>query len=523
MASLSPSMERRDEDILASVHLADEVKLYDGADHRVGSVEGKGFAGMESDEYELHEDETKHDHLGEADGNNGMWLNWKTIWTVSIDFANLSKKEVCWFNFTDVNITFEFYQAYAKHHGFGGRRSKSEKYRQVRIRQEFVCHRQGFRSVKFYLILNRQKRPRAETQCGCPARMHVSMDDESEHWYVAHVSNEHNHPVLELKFSSMLPSHRRMNEADIEQMNDMHKGDIAGGLDAKSCLRYLRECKANDPALYYKEVVDREGLLQYLFWCDGTSQIDCQVFRDVVAFDATYKKNVYLSPLVVFSGVNHHNQTIVFAAVLVANEKEDTYVWLLQQLQTAMNGKAPMSIITDGNMQMKSAIKQVFPEAHHRLCAWHLLQNATSNIEKPNFTRMFKDCMLGDYEEVEADFECAKGDPVMTTNLKQLERCVAENNTRAIFYLFVPILDRTCAMRVVDSKDSSSYFIHTVSRYGTSGKDWKVCKIGCCSTVKFQFARDIVMLMLKHFKNEDAADNSFSPEGPSNEGSRALA
>ncbi|KAL4350573.1 hypothetical protein AHAS_Ahas10G0155500 [Arachis hypogaea] len=69
--------------------------------------------------------------------------------------------------------------------------------------------------------------------------------------------------------------------------------------------------------------------------------------------------------------------------------------------------------------------------------------------------------------QVEADFESAKGDPVMTTNLKQFERSAAENYTRAIFYLFVPIPDRACAMRVVDSKDNGSYFIYTISRYGT--------------------------------------------------------
>ncbi|RYR07003.1 hypothetical protein Ahy_B05g074325 [Arachis hypogaea] len=485
------------------------------------------------------------------------------------------------------------------------------------------------------------------------------MDDESGRWHVTYFSDAHNHHVLELQFSSMLLGHRRMSEADIEQMNDMPKGGTGvsrihgflaslaggyhnvpyttrdmhnvnakqrreGGLDAESCLSYLRECKANDPALYYKEVVDGEGVLQHLFWCDGTSQIDYQVFGDVVAFDATYKKNIYLSLLVVFSGVNHHNQMVVFAAALVEDEKEKTYVWLLQQLQTAMKGKAPVSIITDGDRKMKSAIEEVFPETHHRLCAWHLLRNATSNIRNSNFTRMFKDCMLGDYEvgtfqkkwfemvekfgvadkkmgtrhvrekaqlghsthtskvlcrishnlkvrglarcditEVEADFECAKGNPVITTNLKQLERSAAENYTRAIFYLFVPILDRACAMRVVDSEDNGSYFIHTVSRYDTPGKDWhviatskmsevrilprwtkdakvvavqsmgvlwdsvqltqhwclmdwyrKVYKIACHITEKFQFARDIAMLMLKHFENKDAADTSFPPEGP---------
>ncbi|KAL4344607.1 hypothetical protein AHAS_Ahas11G0195300 [Arachis hypogaea] len=53
------------------------------------------------------------------------------------------------------------------------------------------------------------------------------------------------------------------------------------------------------------------------------SQIDYQVFGDGIAFDATYKKNVYLSPLVVFSGVNYHNQTVVFATALVVDEKEE--------------------------------------------------------------------------------------------------------------------------------------------------------------------------------------------------------
>ncbi|XP_057733879.1 protein FAR1-RELATED SEQUENCE 5-like [Arachis stenosperma] len=691
--------------------------MSDGADHGVGSFEGEGSAGMESDEYDFQEDETEHDHHAEADVDNGdavelednlddaggMSDNYADdkFYAVDsgesigwVDFLNLSEEDVLRFNFADVDIVFEFYQQYAKHHGFGARRSRSEKRGEVRIRQEFVCHRQGYRSPKFYSMPNRQKRPRAETRCGCPARMLLRMDDElGQDKRSGHRANERHaqrgHWRLRIHgfMASLAGGYHNVPYTTRNMHNVNAKQRREGGLDAESCLRYLRECKANDPALYYKEVVDGEGVLQHLFWCDGTSQIDYQVFGDVVAFDVTYKKNVYLSPLVVFSSVNHHNQTVVFAAVLVANEKEETYVWLLQQLQTSMKGKAPVSIITDGDRKMKSAIEQVFPEAHHRLCAWHLLRNATSNIGKPKFTRMFKDCMLGDYEvrtfqrkwfemvekfgvadkrwvqdmyerrhswatahirkkffagfrttprceglhavisryvksrysyteflrhfhrclmfvcakEVEADFECVKGDLVMTTNLKQLERSAADNYTRAIFYLFVPILDRACAMRVVDSEDNGSYFIHTVSRYGTPGKDWrvvatsdtrevrctcmrmecfgvpcehiiavlvlnnvheiprslilprwtkdaklvvqsmgviwdsvqltqhwclmdwyqKVCKIACHSTEKFQFARDIAVLMLKHFENEDAGDTSFPPEGPPIEGGRA--
>ncbi|KAF1891327.1 hypothetical protein Lal_00016958 [Lupinus albus] len=41
----------------------------------------------------------------------------------------------------------------------------------------------------------------------------------------------------------------------------------------------------------------------------------------------------------------------------------------------AMSGKYPKCIITDGDLAMKSAIRRIFPQAHHRLCAWHICNN----------------------------------------------------------------------------------------------------------------------------------------------------
>ncbi|RYR78611.1 hypothetical protein Ahy_A01g003448 isoform A [Arachis hypogaea] len=63
-----------------------------------------------------------------------------------------------------------------------------------------------------------------------------------------------------------------------------------------------------------------------------------------------------------------------------------------------MGGVAPKSVITDGDPAMRIAIQKIFPTAHHRLCAWHLLRNATSNICDPRFTQLFKHCMLADIE-----------------------------------------------------------------------------------------------------------------------------
>jgi len=47
----------------------------------------------------------------------------------------------------------------------------------------------------------------------------------------------------------------------------------------------------------------------------------------------------------------------------------------------AMPGKCLVSVITDGDLSMRKATKKVFPDAHHRLCVWHLIRNATSNVK----------------------------------------------------------------------------------------------------------------------------------------------
>ncbi|XP_020974288.1 protein FAR1-RELATED SEQUENCE 5-like [Arachis ipaensis] len=238
---------------------------------------------------------------------------------------------------------------------------------------------------------NRKREPKSETRCGCLARFVVCFVAYTGRWHVALFVESHNHDCLDPRLVGFLPTHRKMAEADASQMNNMKDAGIstphiyamlanqAGGYenvnytlrdmyneiarrrrhvlgDARAALRYLKNQKAEDTNLYYEHIVDAKGVLRALFWCDGISQLDYKVFGDVLAFDATYKKNKYLCPVVVFSGVNHHNQTVVFGSALVIDESKEVYVWLLQQLLAAMKGKAPVSVITDGAPSMRFAI-----------------------------------------------------------------------------------------------------------------------------------------------------------------------
>ncbi|RYR59066.1 hypothetical protein Ahy_A05g024909 isoform D [Arachis hypogaea] len=400
---------------------------------------------------------------------------------------------------------------------------------------------------KYYTMEKRKKEPRLETRTGCDVRMDVKFVPESGRWHTFYFSDEHNHDLLDTQFSFMLPAHRKMSEADIMQMMNILKSGIstlqifgllasqAGGYefvgygprdmyneiarqrrqipgDAARVLKKLEDMRLKDPQLYFKACHDSRGLLRNLFWSDGISQLDYQLFGDVIAFDATYKKNKYSCPLVIFSGVNHHNQTIVFAAVLIADETTDTYIWLLRQLMFAMRGKTPTSIITDGAMAIRNTVRDVFSEVRHRLCAWHLIRNATSNVGNPSFTSKFRKIMLGDYEipvfkrlhsvvgrymgsrydltsfvehfqrcvahmrfkEFNADYEFTRGVPVMQTCIELLERYAAELYTHEIFLFFRPFLSRAGSMRVLNIDNTDDCIKYTVCKHGRPNFMWTV-------------------------------------------------
>ncbi|CAN1128097.1 Protein FAR1-RELATED SEQUENCE 5 [Linum perenne] len=84
-------------------------------------------------------------------------------------------------------------------------------------------------------------------------------------------------------------------------------------------------------------------------------------------------------------GVNHHHQSVIFGGAFLDNERNESYIWLLQTFLQCMGGKKPVSIIIDGDKAMRHAIGEVFPEAAHRLCSWHIDRNAGAQKLGPEF------------------------------------------------------------------------------------------------------------------------------------------
>ncbi|RYQ84259.1 hypothetical protein Ahy_B10g103371 [Arachis hypogaea] len=83
--------------------------------------------------------------------------------------------------------------------------------------------------------------------------------------------------------------------------------------DLNFAMAYLETLPTRDQKLFYSVEKD-------------TKRLDYDLFGDVLVFNTTYKKNRYRLPAVIFLGVNHHNQTVVFSSVIVLNERKSTYV-----------------------------------------------------------------------------------------------------------------------------------------------------------------------------------------------------
>ncbi|KAJ4799575.1 Protein FAR1-RELATED SEQUENCE 5 [Rhynchospora pubera] len=85
-------------------------------------------------------------------------------------------------------------------------------------------------------------------------------------------------------------------------------------------------------------------------------------------------------PVAPFIGVNHHRMSIVFGIAMLRSEETTSFVWLFQTWVKAMYGKKPQVIITDQDPAMRIAIKEVFPNAVHRCCQWHVMKKAREHL-----------------------------------------------------------------------------------------------------------------------------------------------
>ncbi|KAK0580633.1 hypothetical protein LWI29_004345 [Acer saccharum] len=332
------------------------------------------------------------------------------------DFLDLEPSEGM--EFESEEAAKAFYNSYARRVGFSTRVSSSRRSRRdgAIIQRQFVCAKEGFRNLNEKRTKDREiKRPRTITRVGCKASLSVKMQDSGK-WVVSGFVKEHNHELVPPDQVHCLRSHRQISgpaktlidtlqaagmgprrimsalikeyggiskvgftEVDCRNyMRNNRQKSLEG--DIQLLLDYLRQMHSENPNFFYAVQTNEDQSTSNVFWADPKARMNYTYFGDTVTFDTTYRSNRYRLPFAPFTGINHHGQPVLFGCAFLLNESEASFIWLFKTWLTAMSGRPPVSITTDHDAVIRSAITQVFPETRHRFCKWHIFKKCQEKL-----------------------------------------------------------------------------------------------------------------------------------------------
>ncbi|KAL3630069.1 hypothetical protein CASFOL_023053 [Castilleja foliolosa] len=98
--------------------------------------------------------------------------------------------------------------------------------------------------------------------------------------------------------------------------------------------------------------------------------------RPAIIVDGTFLKGKSKGVLFVAVTKDGNEQVFPLAFGLADKEKDDSWVWFMQQLCNAFNCRENLVIVSDRHQSIKNAVQQVFgSEAVHAICAFHVRQN----------------------------------------------------------------------------------------------------------------------------------------------------
>lgn len=306
-----------------------------------------------------------------------------------------------------------FYNSYARRLGFSTRLSSYNRSRHDGsvICRQIVCHRQGFRRPPKSEV----HRHRTITRVGCKAEINFRRQP-SGRWVVIKFVREHNHELVPSNKVHSLRSHRHISGharslIDTLQAAGMGPSKImsalikeSGGVDnvgftkvdcqnymcgnkqknlgngSSLILDYLKHKKAENPEFFFAVQGDFGNSSGNIFWVDAKARLNYKYFGDTVTFDTMYRIGRYRVPFASFTGLNQHGQPLLLGCALIVNESESSFVWLFQTWLSSMSGRHPVSITTDKDMIIRSAIARVFPETRHRFCKWNVFTEALEKL-----------------------------------------------------------------------------------------------------------------------------------------------
>ncbi|XP_022002264.2 protein FAR1-RELATED SEQUENCE 5-like [Helianthus annuus] len=292
---------------------------------------------------------------------------------------------------------FSMYKDYAVYSGFSIRKGQTKRWKGVVTHQYIRCTKYSKPQIKRKTDTLEHSsltiRQSNFTVTDCKASILVKFCEGSSTCTVVGFNEHHNHPFVERFNRDLSRTSRKLPFASKQFIHNMSLNRIGpivshrvlvslmgghhnvrgtptdfknwsqsvrlyiGDRDAQLVIDRLKERSESLPDFYYEFVVEK-GQLRSIFWAYEISNINYEVFGDVLAFDATYHTNKYNMIFVPFTGVDNHKQCVTFGAGLLFNETTESYKWFLESFLKA-HKKQPKLVLTDQDPSMKAAISEI--------------------------------------------------------------------------------------------------------------------------------------------------------------------
>ncbi|CAI0549219.1 unnamed protein product [Linum tenue] len=283
----------------------------------------------------------------------------------------------------------------------------------------------GCRSITYIPDPDKPRRNNTKAgKLGCRFRVVVQaiLVDGSLKWRIDGVRGFHNH-----KFELYFEGSSQRNTLTKEKKEDIKKMEatMTQPKQMKKSLNDTYDAHHNMKQIYNeigKIRLQRLGGMKPMQWTLGEAQklgyfIECEFDIDhhvtnlflchpeslemlsawyfVVLIDSTYKTNKHKKPLVQLVSVTlvQKNFNIGFASV--ADEKKETYTWVLSQLKSVFGGRVPNAIVTDKEGVLGVAVREIFPESTNLLCVWHMKKNIEAKLMSFRMSREVAEGFVG--------------------------------------------------------------------------------------------------------------------------------
>ncbi|RYR03081.1 hypothetical protein Ahy_B06g081912 [Arachis hypogaea] len=236
----------------------------------------------------------------------------------------------------------------------------------------------------------------------------------------------------------------------------------------------------------YNEVRRQRGMQ------NGDVSAAIRYLEYVLAFDATYGRNKYNLPIVVFSGVNHHNQTCVFECAMVSCKTQESYIWLFRHCMLAdmevdefeVQWEAMLDECRVCEVEWVKDLyrKNCMGDSIHQRPIFHRHKDnvplfVESRYGVLEFVTNFQRCIdfLRDNED-ELEFRSWYGTPVLQTEFVELEKDRWTKYTREMFWRFCEALKRCVRIHICKCNENAEGEVYVVQKYRRPKKKWEVSR-----------------------------------------------